>query len=378
MEIMQADIDITSAYEQDFAARAEQFEEKFRAYLPRAPQRFPSPARHYRARIEFALHRVEDARLCYVMFDKQADGGKRVRRLETSELPLRCISERMHPLLRFLERRDVLSRRLFQVNWRADLDGQVMLSLLYRRQLEGESAAWLAAAAQLAAQLGFYSILGRSKSQRLHVGPAHLDSRLDLPDGLRLHMRQSDTCFSQPNTYVNQHMLSWARSQFRDPSSDLLELYCGIGNFTCALGGNFRRVLATEVVRQSIQLCRHNLAQNGLQNVEMARLSAAETAQALAGERKFTRLQGLDLSGYRLQYLLLDPPRSGLDEPCRRLAMNFANILYISCNPNELLRDLNYWRQRGTPYRVSATALFDQFPYTKHLEAGLLLRRETR
>ncbi len=439
-----------------FETKVARFERELRALAGAdcGIEYFPSPAQHYRARIEFSLRRTGreagaaqgGTRFCYVMFDgagavakgprgeksvgagnRKTGGEKRLRRFEYSDIPLQAISERMGPLLRYLERdsgaaEQTLSHRLFQVNWRADLDGQVLLSLLYHgrfaphnlldgsgdcsggpanppanrknEQEAGEEHAagakdadlWRAGAERLRQGLGLSSVIGRSKSRLLHVGPPYLDSRVSLQDHrgscLDLRMRQNDTCFSQPNAYSNREMLGWARRNFRSnlqggkgEQSDLLELYCGIGNFTCALAPGFRRVLATEVVRQSVQLCRHNLAQNGLDNVAVARLSAAETAQALAGLRPFRRLRGMDLSQYRLRHLLLDPPRSGLDQQSREFALNFEQILYISCNPAKLLQDLAFWQVAG--YRIQACAAFDQFPRTRHWEVAVVLRRRS-
>ncbi|WGK68829.1 hypothetical protein P0082_10120 [Candidatus Haliotispira prima] len=391
--------------EQNFAAKAAEFAAGLRRLtaIPgteQPPQRFPSPPRHYRARMEFALHRINAAdgttQFRYVMFDNE----KRVQRLETSDVPLQAISRRMPPLLHFLEGEPALSRRLFQVNWRADPAGWVMLSLLYHGKRRpgknpeqnadqtSQDQAWQEAAQRLQEALDLHSVLGRSKSRLLHAGPAHLDSRLTMENGQVLHIRQDDTCFTQPNAYTNPDMLNWARQHFpaqntnpkqgptQDPGPDLLELYCGIGNFTCALAPRFRRVLATEIVRQSIRLCRHNTEQNGLTNVTVARLSAAETAEALAGVRRFQRLADIDLDGYKLRHLLLDPPRSGLDEQCRHFAMHFPNILYISCNPQELLRDLAFWHEHGANYQITASAVFNQFPHTQHLEAAVVLQRD--
>ena len=354
----------------DFATKAAKFIAQLRQLRPSVepPQYFPSPLNFYRARMEFSLHHMEDGQLRYGMFDSD----KSIRCFEVSEVPLRCISRLMPQLLRYLEDKKVLSHRLFQVNWRANLEGQVMLSLLYHCKL---SDTWCQAAGQLASTLAFSSVLGRSKSLLLHVGPGFLDSQLPLEDGRLLHMRQSDTCFSQPNAYTHLDMLNWAQPYFQAPESDLLELHCGIGNFTCALAPNFRQVLATEVVRQSVSLCRRNVRQNGLKNITVARLSASETAEALAGTREFRRLAAIDLSRYRFLHLLLDPPRSGLDQPSRLLAMNFEHILYISCNPQELLSDLAFWQQQGHHYHIVASALFDQFPHTEHLEVGVVLRR---
>jgi tRNA (uracil-5-)-methyltransferase len=109
---------------------------------------------------------------------------------------------------------------------------------------------------------------------------------------------------------------------------------------------------------------------NEIDNIDFVRLSAEEFTQALDGNREFRRLEGLDVQQYRLKTLFVDPPRSGLgDEPCA-FAARFDHLLYISCNPETLLRDLEILSQTHT---VVALAVFDQFPYTHHLEMGVKL-----
>ncbi|MDB2616869.1 tRNA (uridine(54)-C5)-methyltransferase TrmA, partial [Luminiphilus sp.] len=67
-----------------------------------------------------------------------------------------------------------------------------------------------------------------------------------------------------------------------------------------------------------------------------------------------------------------DPPRAGLDEATLALAGRFNNILYISCNPQTLLSNLTVLQ---TTHEITDLAFFDQFPYTHHLESGVLLTR---
>jgi tRNA (uracil-5-)-methyltransferase len=93
----------------------------------------------------------------------------------------------------------------------------------------------------------------------------------------------------------------------------------------------------------------------------------------LDGVREFRRLEGLRVSDYRLKTLFVDPPRAGLgEEPCA-FASRFDHLLYISCNPETLLRDLEILSQTHT---INAMAAFDQFPYTHHLEMGVKLTKK--
>ena len=193
-----------------------------------------------------------------------------------------------------------------------------------------------------------------------------------------MRYQQIEGSFTQPNGGVNQHMLGWARAQAKAVGTrpqvpgDLLELYCGNGNFTVALAPLFGRVLATEMSKTSVRAADTNLADNGVDNVTMVRMASEEISDALAGGREYRRMAGVDLAGYRFSTLFVDPPRAGLDEGTIALARGFDHILYISCNPETLRANV---AALAATHRIAAAAAFDQFPYTHHLECGLLLQR---
>ena len=134
----------------------------------------------------------------------------------------------------------------------------------------------------------------------------------------------------------------------------------------------FGRVLATEMSKPSVQAAQFNLEANGVANVTMVRMASQEISDALAGGREYRRMQGVDLAGYRFSTLFVDPPRSGLDAGTIALARGFDHILYISCNPNTLQENVAALHDT---HEIAAAAAFDQFPYTHHLECGLLLKR---
>src|SRR5690606_30948918 len=113
-------------------------------------------------------------------------------------------------------------------------------------------------------------------------------------------------------------------------------------------------------------------ARYGADSLVMVRTASEELSDAMAGGREYRRMAGVDLAGYRFSTLFVDPPRSGLDPATVQLAAGFERILYISCNP-VTLRD-NAQALAAT-HRIAAAAVFDQFPYTHHLECGLLLTR---
>jgi len=170
-------------------------------------------------------------------------------------------------------------------------------------------------------------------------------------------------------------MLEWAIDSTKDSEdADLLELYCGNGNFSIALAPNFRQVLATEVAKPSVESAQFNIAENNIPNLKIARLSAEEITEAIKGERSFSRLeqQDINLSNYDFKTIFVDPPRAGMDAKSVAMVQEYQKILYISCNPETLKENLQTLTKT---HKITRFALFDQFPFTYHTEAGVLLER---
>jgi len=83
-------------------------------------------------------------------------------------------------------------------------------------------------------------------------------------------------------------------------------------------------------------------------------------------------MKEIDLSSYELTTIFVDPPRAGMDEASCDFASRFEHILYISCNPETLMRDLEHLTKT---HDIVAMATFDQFPYTGHMEMGVKLKK---
>ena len=168
-------------------------------------------------------------------------------------------------------------------------------------------------------------------------------------------------------------MITWAMDQTQESfNSDLLELYCGGGTFTAPMSRNFRNVLATEISKASVDLAHKNFALNEIKNIKVARLSSEEFSDAYNGKKTFSRLvEGkIDLKSYDISTVLVDPPRAGIDPLTLTVMSQFSKIVYISCNPETLARDVKALSNTHNLVRVAA---FDQFPYTHHLESGAVL-----
>lgn len=365
-------------YAELLEVKAQRLRDLFADFNPPSLQVHASAPSHFRLRAEFRLWHDGD-RCFYAMFEP----GDKSKVYEVREFPIasHLINKLMVRLLEDIQPNELLRRKLFQVEFLTTVSGDALITLIYHKPLGDE---WRAEAEALQARLGF-PIVGRSRKQKLVLERDYVNEALQV-DGKTLHYRQIEGGFTQPNGEMNQQMLSWARSAAADinngdnngknngePSSDLLELYCGNGNFSMALADTFRRVLATEISKTSVAAAQVNITDNQLDNVVIARLSSEEFVQALRGERTFERLSGVDLSSYDFRTVLVDPPRAGLDDESVKQVQGYDNIIYISCNPNTLHDNLQVL---CNTHEIRRFALFDQFPYTDHIETGVVLTRK--
>ncbi|MBY0418583.1 MAG: tRNA (uridine(54)-C5)-methyltransferase TrmA, partial [Pararheinheimera sp.] len=212
--------------------------------------------------------------------------------------------------------------------------------------------------------------IGRSRKQKVLVHRDHIIEKLKVKDRT-LSYQQIENSFTQPNAKVNQQMLEWACDISSQLKGDLLELYCGNGNFSLALTPYFRQVVATEIARSSIKSAQLNIEMNQVTNLQVLQMSAEDVSAAMATGKQ---LKTLDLSELQLDTILVDPPRAGLDPATEAFVSQFNDIIYISCNPVTLEQNL---QQLSKTHEIKAFALFDQFPYTHHIESGVWLRKLT-
>lgn len=355
---------LPAEYQTQLEAKIAQFKQDFAAFWVGDLAVFESTPLHYRMRAEFRIYR-EEGKLGYAMF--APENPKKPVVIEDFPVATQSVFELMPRLLEKLQVSNTLKDRLFQVDFLATLSGEMLVTLIYRQPL-GER--WEAAARDLAAELNI-QLIGRSRGQKVVLDRDWVLESFEL-NGRQLRYKQIEGAFSQPNAQVNRQMLAWACQQAEGLGGDLLELYCGNGNFSVALAPYFEKVMATEVAKPSVQAAQYNLDANQLQNVSVAQLPSEDIRAALDGTQVFKRLAGIDLTQYKFSTLFVDPPRSGLDAETLALAAGFDNILYISCNPQTLLENIT---ALSATHEVKAAAVFDQFPYTHHLESGVLLKR---
>jgi tRNA (uracil-5-)-methyltransferase len=352
-------------YETLLAAKEARLNQQFSTFNPPVLECFASPKLHYRMRAELRVWHDGDE-LYYIMFDKKTKQKFRVEQFPpASEL----INNLMPVLLELVKSTEILRYKLFQIDFLSNLKGQVIVSLLYHKQLDD---IWLAEAKRIKAELlkqFDINFIGRARKQKILLDYDYVIEELEV-DGEKLFYQQIENSFTQPNAKVCEKMLQWAIDCTRDSQGDLLELYCGNGNFSLALAKNFNNVLATEIAKPSVDSAQFNMALNGINNVTVIRMSAEEFTQAINGVREFYRLKDITLSDYQCNTILVDPPRSGLDDETVKMVQNYDNILYISCSPDTLYDNLEVLSET---HDIKRFALFDQFPYTHHSEAGVYL-----
>jgi tRNA (uracil-5-)-methyltransferase len=358
------------SYEEQLKQKEKRVSELLSPFYSEKLEVFDSPSDHYRARSEFRIWH-EGERCDYAMGKMPTDGIREKGAINIEECPkvIEPIEKRMWKLLgKINASTEVLKKRLFAVEFLATTTDECLITMLYHRKLDD---VWSAEAKLLEAELNC-KIMGRSRKQKVILSDEFVTEKLNI-DGRILTYIQYESSFTQPNPTVNVKMIEWAIKQAKKVGhGDFLESYCGLGNFTLPLSHYFNKVLATEISKRSIHAALENCALNNIKNITFARLASEEMTEALNGVREFTRLKDIDLKSYDFSTVLVDPPRAGLDEGTIELISNIENIIYISCNPETLARDLEVLTDTHT---VVEAAMYDQFPHTEHVESGVFLQK---
>ena len=145
----------------------------------------------------------------------------------------------------------------------------------------------------------------------------------------------------------------------------VLDLYCGIGTITLCLAKAAKRVIGAEIVPPAIRDAKENALRNHIENAEFFCGDAADIAAKLESD------------GLRPDVVTVDPPRKGLapEVIASVAAMGPEKVVYVSCDPATLGRDVKIFREFG--YEAKRAAAVDMFPGTAHVETVVLLSRET-
>lgn len=207
---------------------------------------------------------------------------------------------------------------------------------------------------------------GAEAHQLQAVNGQNIDPRLSyrLPDyELELEFHPQD--FIQVNPEVNTKMIAQALQLLALKGNErVLDLFCGIGNFTLPLARKCAEVIGIEAVESMVQRGRENATKLGI------------------GNAQFTAANLLTMSEHRLHQtcgkidaVLLDPPRDGAKEIIDKLPkLSPKRIVYVSCNPATLARDAKALAAAG--YQLDSVGVLDMFPHTAHVESMALFVRK--
>lgn len=192
--------------------------------------------------------------------------------------------------------------------------------------------------------------------------------------GGRLHMWErlgeltfavSAGSFFQVNTKQAEVLYDKVR-QYADLSGreQVIDVYCGVGTIALYLARRAKRMFGVEIVPEAVIDAKRNTELNKIRN-----------AQFLAGKAEEI-LPKMKARGVQADVIVLDPPRKGCDERALAAVVEMApeKIIYVSCDPSTLARDLKFLTAKG--YRVEEVQPVDMFPWTAHVESVVLLQRK--
>jgi len=223
---------------------------------------------------------------------------------------------------------------------------------------------------------------GRGVQRCAPEGKDYVDERITIAGRQApLKYRQPFGQFSNPNPHIAKATAEWLIDVIQSDinadagcSHDLLELYCGAGSHTVALAPLFRHVLAVEINRHLVSAAQLNMAENHLENVTVVRAPSEEFCKRVLRRRTY-QLRAKDGStSLQLHFgcTIVDPPRAGLDAITREAISGYDHVLYVSCNPEALKRDLE---DLLSTHELRRLVLLDHFPFSTHAEVAVYLRR---
>ncbi len=175
-------------------------------------------------------------------------------------------------------------------------------------------------------------------------------------DDITIYLQPLD--FFQVNHEINQQMLQQALTSLDlQPEHRVLDLFCGLGNFTLPIAKRVKQVVGVEGSQAMVERARINAQRNAIENATF------HTADLMSGVEKSSWLQG----GY--DRVLLDPPRSGAREILEAIVATGAEkVVYISCHPGTLARDTDILVNKFG-YTLLSAGVMDMFPHTTHVES---------
>jgi 23S rRNA (uracil1939-C5)-methyltransferase len=288
--------------------------------------------------------------------------------------------ERDKPYLADIRRCEVLESRFAQL---PEQLAALALTLSLREQIPqvevavGDRAAALVFRVMASPQpddLARLAAFGEQHDVQIFLQPGGLDSITPLRGGYppleyfvdsdRVALEFGPVDFIQVNRLMNIAMLSSALDHLAPtPADSVLDLFCGLGNFTLSLGARAARVVGVEGDAQLVARARANALRNGIDNAQFHVANLFEPAKLGTWAD-----QPYDL-------MLLDPPRAGAAEIMERMPhWRPRRVVYISCHPGSLARDAGIL-VHSQGYSLSGAGVMDMFPHTTHVESIAVFER---
>jgi len=202
-------------------------------------------------------------------------------------------------------------------------------------------------------------------TNRVLWGQGYVVDRLQVGAGPSLEFQVSPLSFYQVNRQQAERLYTLAAELAGLSGGELLlDLYCGTGTIGLSMAHLAGSLVGVEVVPQAVENAWENARRNGISNARFLCADAAQAAKQLAEQ------------GQRPDIIILDPPRKGCDAELVEAVVQMApqRVIYISCDPATLARDLARFAQLG--YEPQLAAPVDMFPGTGHVETIVLLQRE--
>ncbi len=178
--------------------------------------------------------------------------------------------------------------------------------------------------------------------------------------------RLSPLSFFQINTRQAERLYEKVREYGEPAGKTVLDLYGGAGSIGLSVARDARLLIGNDIVPAAVENARYNAAQNGVENAEYIAGDAGDVAKTLAAR------------GLHPELIIVDPPRKGITPDVIDAIVTMApeRLVYVSCDPGTLARDLKLLNEQG--YRPTRAAAFDLFPRTRHIESICLLTKEDK
>ena len=361
----------SDTYENQLNQKIDQQKEKFKEFYDGSMDIIKSSDGAFRNRAEFRIYKTFDDDNNFKLNYAMSDVDKKVLIIDSCSIVSKNISDLMPSLLLKLQSNKTLNFKLFSIEFLSSTTSDILVTLIYHKKLD---ETWNKEAKDLAEFFGI-KIIGRSRKQKVVLSNDFIDENFFIGKQ-QFYFRYNEGGFTQPNQGVNKQMISWVLNNII-AKDDLCELYCGGGNFTIPLSTKFNKILATEISKTSIKSAKLNTQLNNINNIQFIRMSSEEFVEAKSKKREFRRLkqENIELDDYNFSTIFVDPPRAGLDNITLDLVKDFDQIIYISCNPDTLKRDLETLIKT---HKIERFALFDQFAYSWHIESGVILKKDNK